>query len=248
VVAIGMTCAPVDLGVGSPAGVVVDQAPAANAGADPKQPVTVRFYGTAPVAVPSIVGAGPAAACGALQSAGLVCAPSDSEVTRDVNVVHSQSIAPGTAVRPGTAVGYTYQDTAPVTLHRYKAPAPGRANFIGTGGGPAGWSTQSDLGGVYGTGGGVPGLVPVYEFCWSACGAGTATYYFSANPNPSAGYVVAGAAFSCFNPGAAQPPGTRPLHAWFNGTVWVWAVPGSGEAATFAGAGFTDRFLVCFIW
>ena len=251
----GLACRPIDLGsaagTGKPAGVVVDQSPTAGTGADPNQLVTVKYYSNANVTVPSLVGQDPGSACAALRAANLACDPNDNEATQQTNVVHGQNPGPGTVVPAGTPVQYTYESTGPdATLLRFKAPAPRRANFLTTGdvGPPPGWSAQSSLGRVYTAGqGGVPGLIPIYRSCYLACGD-PGTFYYSGNPNTQTNYVMQGEAFRCFDPAASAPSGTRPLHALFNGQVWVWAVPGSGEYATFTSVGFADRFTVCHIW
>jgi beta-lactam-binding protein with PASTA domain len=250
VTALGLSCARQDLGAappGQPVGTVVQQAPVAGAGADPAQPVTVSFYGG--VGVPAVTGVAPDAACGALQAAQLVCDRSDSEQTTACNVVHRQSIGPAAVVPPGTGVTITYISACPAPLHRYKAPAPRRANYLTLGGGgPGGWSSQSDIASVYPADkAGIAGLVPVYVFCYRACDADPATYYYSQNPAVQVNYAAGGAAFSCF---AGQPAGTRPLVAMFNGQVWVWARYPSGEYDVFhtANPAFVDQFTVCYVW
>ncbi len=253
--AAGLTCQRIDLGsavgTGQPVGVIVDQSPVGGAGADPAVPVTVKYYGNANTTVPNVVGADPGAACAALQAAALACAPNDTEATTTLGQVHRQSIAAGTVVAAGTPVGYVYQTRGATGLLRFKGPTSNRANFLTTGdlGAPAGWSSQSTLGSVYPAGQtGVAGLIPIYRFCWSSCASAT-HYYYSGNGGNAAGYERQGEAFRCFNPSGPAPAESRELHALFNGSVWVWAVPGTGEYSTFVGAGFTAAdFLVCFIW
>ncbi len=243
-------CTLVDRGACTPLGQVADQSPAAGVGLAPNQPVTVGHCGS--VGVPAITGADPNAACAALQAASLVCQPNGREASPQVNVVHAQSVAPGTVVPAGTPVGYAYASVGPVALLRYKAPGARRANFLTPGGGPPdpSWSSQSSLGSVYAAGeGGVDGLVPIYfqECVSTSCGEPGEWYYTqTAGPQPTPGWVQRGVAFMAFS----QPvPGSRPLMALRgSGHPWVWAVQGSWEEQYFISNGWREQFAVCYIW
>ncbi|GAA3076281.1 hypothetical protein GCM10010485_12360 [Streptosporangium carneum] len=243
----GLTCVQREAGQGAPARVVQAQSPAAGTGLAAGGTVTVDFLGDP--AVPDVRGQTPDAACQALRAAKLECAPNDNAQTQDVNKVLAQDPAPGTRVQAGKAVSYTFESTAPVTLNRFKSPAPNRANHLSIGGGPAGWSAQSSLGRVYpqDQAGSIAGLAVVHQFrCAKAGCAEPGSYYFSTNPAESAGFVREGPAFACFQDAVA---GTRELHALMNGQgTWVWAVPGTGEWNQFTSTGFSDRFRVCNIW
>jgi hypothetical protein len=255
-VAAQLVCARQDAGVAArqdQVGVVQAQQPAAGAVVPPGTSVTV-VYPTQPpppptTTVPSVVGTDPGTACATLQAAALVCDQDGTEDTLQPGVVHAQSVAPGSVVAPGTHVQIVYNGLGSpgAALTRYKAPGAARANFLTVGDypAPAGWSYQGQIATVYtaGQAGRLRNLVPVYRYCHNSCGAPD-TFYYSANPATPAGYVQQGVAFSCFT---SQPAGTRPLQALFNGTVWVWAVAGSTEYGIFTGAGFQDKFTVCFV-
>nr|WP_246497433.1 Stk1 family PASTA domain-containing Ser/Thr kinase [Sphaerisporangium rubeum] len=246
----GLACAQQEAGRGAPTGVVQTQTPAAGAGLAPGGTVTVTYLGE-PL-VPNLVGQAPDAACALLRQEALECAPNDNEITLDLNKVIKQDPPPGGRLAAGTKVTYTYESTAPTDLLRYKAPAPGRANFISPGGaGPAGWSSQSTLGKVYQPDqvNSVPGLVPIYRFsCQKAAQCHEpGSYYFSPGAGEHAGFVAEGPAFACFSD---KPAGTKELFALMNGEgTWVWAVPGSFEYNHFKSTGFGGReFRICNIW
>jgi beta-lactam-binding protein with PASTA domain/outer membrane protein assembly factor BamB len=278
----GLACDATNIGTaptGTAAGVVVAQAPVPGAGADPGQPVTVQYYGS--VGVPNVLGAAPAQACAALQAAQLACVPSDSEQTTQCNVVHGQSVPPGTAAPAGSPVTITYLDACPVTLHKYSQRGTTcdvvcntkyfdnnkvylYGVFLGVGGPPPGYApgrgknVETDVGSGYPAGApGSAGLVNVYQFnapgypCTvvNSCNAEDTRYYFSAGTSPPDGFHLAGAAFSCFNPNAPQPPGTRPLMAMFDGGRWAWAVQGTAGYTNYLDSGFTKgSFLLCYVW
>jgi hypothetical protein len=239
-------------GTGHPAGVVIAQSPAANAGVPRNADVTVSFYSNANTTVPAVVGMAPGAACAALAAAHLGCAQSDYEATLQLGVVHAQSHGGGAVVPAGTTVTIVYETTAPVQMLRWKAPGARRANYIAAGGGgPAGWSQQASspiL--IYPPGTeGIPGLWPMYRSrCASGCGE-IDGYYYSGNPAVQVGYVMEGEAFRCFDP-ATAPAGTKDLHALFldNANTWVWAVPGTGEWNTFHTNPIKYDFVICRVW
>lgn len=247
----GLVCARRDGGpAGSPAqvGLVSRQSP--TAGTPVPNGSTVELWFFTGVVVPQITGVSPGAACGALQAQGLLCAPNPEEVTWEANVVHGQSIPAGTPVALGTAVGYVYQDTAPVDLHRWKLHNV-EVRYLSTGGPPPGdWRQQPDIGGVYGTGGGVPGLVTVYQHrCVRDCLNGRPTgYYYSQNPNPPNGrWALDGAAFTCFG-GAV--PGTKRLMAMYHDgwNSWAFAPENSGEYDTHWASGYRPQFVICHLF
>ncbi|WP_285789658.1 PASTA domain-containing protein [Micromonospora sp. NBRC 101691] len=245
---VGLNCVPRDLGPGTPAYMVVAQNPAPGAGADPGSNVVLDHY--AHPAVPNLVGMSPDQACATLQSVQLACNRNDNAVTLTVNQVQAQDPAAGAALPANSAVTITYESTGAVPLHRFKAPAPKRANFLSPGGGgPGGWSQQSTIGQVYPPGATVPGLKTIYQSrCVSGCGE-AGGYYYSDNPQAQQSWVMEGQAFACF---ADAPPGTVPLHALFHGAdaVWVWAQPGSTEYDYFKQHGFTHHFefRICNVW
>ncbi|MEU4565579.1 PASTA domain-containing protein [Micromonospora sp. NPDC023956] len=249
---VGLNCVPRNLGPGTPAYVVVAQSPAAGAGADPGSNVVLDHY--AHSAVPNLVGMSPDQACAALQAVQLGCTRNDNAVTLTVNQVQAQDPAAGAALPAGGAVTITYESTPAVPLHRFKAPAPNRANFLSPGGGgPGGWSQQSTIGQVYPPGaaqsGAVPGLKVIYQSrCAANCGE-VGGYYFSDNPQAQQNWVMEGPAFACFQD---SQPGTVPLHALFHGAgaVWVWAQPGSAEYTYFKERGFDHHFEfgICHVW
>ncbi|SCL37075.1 PASTA domain, binds beta-lactams [Micromonospora pallida] len=244
---VGLNCVPRNLGPGTPAYVVVAQTPAAGAGADPGSNVVLDHYGHP--AVPALVGMNPDQACATLQAAQLACNRNDNAVTLQVNQVLAQDPAPGAALPAGSPVTITYESTAPAPLHRFKAPAPNRANFLSPGGGgPGGWSQQSTIGRVYPPDAAVPGLQNIYQSrCVSGCGE-VGGYYYSGNPQVQQNWVMEGAAFACFTD---SPPGTVPLHALMHGAdaVWVFAEPGSAEYQYFKDNGFGRfEFRICNVW
>lgn len=242
----GLVCARHDGGpAASPAqvGVVSRQDPAP--GTQVANRSTVNLWYFTGVRVPQITGVSPDQACAALQGQGLQCAPNPNEVTWEANVVHGQSIAPGTPVAVGTAVGYVYQDNAPMDLHRWKmvgvevrylspccvaAPPPGER-----------WDQQPDMGGVYSPNANeVPGLRVIYQHrCVRNCVMNRpVAYYYSPSPTPPNGrWRLDIAAFSCF---AGQPAGTAPLYAMYNNTTdaWAFAVQNSGEWNVHWSAGY----------
>ncbi|MBB5867367.1 beta-lactam-binding protein with PASTA domain [Allocatelliglobosispora scoriae] len=254
----GFHCARNDLGsaagTGQQPGVAVRQAPDGNTAAAPGTTVTVSFYGNANTTVPAVTGIGPDDACARLAAAFLTCNRQDYAATNQLGVVLAQS-HPGGAVLPaGTAVTIVYETTGAVTLLRWKAPAPRRANFLapaGSGQGPpGGWSAQSSFASVYQPGtADLPGLVPIFRSrCVSGCGE-IGGYYLSGNGAAQAGYAMEGEAFRCFDP-AAAPAGTRDLHALFldDANTWVAAVPGTGEWNVFHQSPIRYDFVICNVW
>ncbi|HEX6685140.1 MAG TPA: PASTA domain-containing protein, partial [Candidatus Limnocylindrales bacterium] len=133
--------------------------------------VEVAYYTT--ICVASVVGMGPTQACATLAAQGLGCAQNPKEVTWQANVVHAQSVPPGTPVPLGTPVGIQYQDIPPHTLHRFKLDSR-EVRILNTSGhapGP-GWTLQSSAGGVYTTPDSAPGLVAVWQHrCVTQCGS-----------------------------------------------------------------------------
>jgi hypothetical protein len=252
--AAGLVCARQDAGAApTPAqvGTVSAQNPAAGTQVANGSTVDVGYFTT--VGVPAIVGMDPATACATLQAQGLACAPNADEITWQANVVHSQSVAPGTPVALGTAIGYVYEDAFPVQLQRWKLNGED-ARFLSTGEGPTGagsWTGQTPVGGVYGLGGGVPGLVTVNRFhCTTSCGGGrrnNAYYYSQSATPPTSAYPSEGPAFTCFG---GQQAGTQPLYAMFHPTksAWAFAPAGSGEYQTYANEGYGVSFTICYVW
>lgn len=254
--AAGLVCARRD---GGPApnpslvGTVSAQNPAPATQVPNGSTVEVAYFTS--VGVPQITGMGPAQACATLQGQGLGCAPNPEEITWEANVVHAQSIPPGTPVALGTAIGYAYQDTGPNLLNRWKVNGQ-EVRSLGLGGPPGvpgglGWTQQSSIGGAYPPGGGVPGLVPIYQHrCVSGCGSGrwtTGFEYSQAPAPPNNRWVTDGVAFSCFG---QQYPGTVKLVGMFNSSLvaWAFAPEGSWEFNTFANAGYAPSVFICFIW
>jgi hypothetical protein len=198
---------------------------------------------------------GPAQACATLQAQGLGCAPNPEEITWEANVVHAQSIPPGTPVALGTAVGYAYQDTAPSPLNRWKKIGE-HVRYLSVGGSPGGgWDPQPAIGGAYPPAGGVPGLAPVYQFrCTNNCGSAsnrmTTSYFYNMDPgalNGQTKWTREGVAFTCF---ASPQPGTRPLKGMFNSSLvaWGFGVEGSWEYNAHLSEGYVDSFTICWIW
>lgn len=205
------------------------------------------------VAVPDLMNVDPGTACARIQAAGLACGPEPEEVTWQANVVHSQNPPPNTAAGPGARIAYVYQDTPPVPLHRFKKSGQ-NARFLSPGGGapPGGWTLQNPMGGVYGPGGGVPGLVQVFQFhCSGDCGTNTTeAYYYKASSTPpeSGLWTLQGPAFSCFGSAGA---GTRPLYKMRRAqdSTWAFAPEGTGEFNEHVQHGYVPNGPpICHIW
>ncbi|MBB5076753.1 PASTA domain-containing protein [Nonomuraea endophytica] len=246
----GLVCKPQESGPGKPSDVVQSQQPTPGSGLAQNGTVTVTYLGKP--AVPSVKGMTPDAACAALRTAFLDCAPKASgAATLETNKILAQAPEAGTRQPSGTAVTIEYQPTDPAALNRFKAPAPRRGNFLSPGGGApaADWHPFPAIGRVYRVedAGKVNGLHIVNRSrCESKCGE-AGGYYFSANPTPQPDWAFEGPAFACF----VQPiPGTVPLQALFNkqAVAWAWAPADSGEYNTFVQGGFEPRFTVCHVW
>ena len=255
--AAGLVCARRDAGPApTPAqvGTVAAQNPAAGAQVPNGSTVEVAYY--TGIAVPQITGMGPAQACTTLQAYGLGCAPNPGEITWEANVVHAQSIAPGTPVGLGTAVGYVYQPNGPLKLNRWRK-AGEQVRYLDVDGGPPGccWDPQPAIGGAYPASGGVPGLAAVYQFrCTQNCGSASnrmsTSYFYNMNPDALNGqtrWTREGPAFSCFN---SPQPGTRPLIGMFNSSLvaWAFAPQDSWEYNAHLGEGYAPNFTICWIW
>jgi PASTA domain len=256
--AAALTCQPVVAGYAANTGEfhrVVSYEPAAGTEVDAGTAVTVGYLEQpASVAVPSVVGMDPTAACQTLQTVFLQCSPVADFQTPTVGIVQQQNAPAGTAVPPGTAVQYFYEDIGPLPLNRFKLTGV-EARFLGLGGPPAGaWDPQAVIGSVYAPGeAGVPGLTVVNQFhCQPNCLENRPQgYYYQATAQPpTERWQMSGPAFSCF---ANPVPGTVPLQAMFSDTrrAWGFAPLPSGEHdfhADPAHGAYTDRFTVCYIW
>ncbi|MFF5235009.1 PASTA domain-containing protein [Dactylosporangium sp. NPDC000521] len=247
----GLTCAPHSLGPGTPAYVVIAQQPAAGTGLAPGATVTLDHYVHGGVG--NLVGMSPDEACANLAQQQLGCTRSDTaQILSPIGVVVAQDQPPGAALPVGTAVTITYQSRTPVPMNRFKAPGARRGNFLSPGGGgPAGFSSQGPIGRIYpvAMAAGMPGLTLIYQsHCERGCGE-VGGYYYSANPNTPANWVMDGPAFACF---ADQIPGTVPIRALFHpgAAAWAWAEPGSGEYNAFVAGGFGSQydFTLCHVW
>ena len=248
----GLNCTRHDGGpAGSPAqvGLVSQQAPAEGTPVPNGSAVEVWFY--TGVRVPPITGIAPDQACAALSGQGLGCVPNPNEQTWEANVVHGQSIPPGTPVPVGTPVGYVYQDNGPSPLHRWKLSGQ-EVRFLSTCCPPGGnWVQQPDIGGVYSAAANeVPGLVVVYQHrCTTNCvdDRPVGYYYTQSATPPNSRWRLDGAAFSCFG---GPLPGTAALKAMYNSTrnAWAFAPEGSGEYQVHLGAGYQPQFTICHLW
>jgi hypothetical protein len=94
----------------------VAQAPAANTPSAPGTVVTVDYYDTVPpVAVPSVVGVDPFAACGAVQAVGLQCAANPGAAAGvPPGIVYAQDQPPGTLLAPGSLVNVAFESSVPL--------------------------------------------------------------------------------------------------------------------------------------
>lgn len=245
-------CTATDLGLapaGRTPGVVIDQQPIAGSAAAPADPIIVRYYGGAPVAVPSVVGMDPATAAATISGAGLTPVPSADYPTNQPNSVLTQDPPAGTAVAPQASVTYLYEDAAPVPLYLHKRNGE-PYYLLSTNASEAGFTVMRQLGSVFATASPGGGTTPVYRSrCTSACGKGT-TYYFSMNPNTQQGYVSEGIVFYTYA-AASRPAGTLQVDAMFDpGDVsWVWAVNPSGAYSEYAARGYTSyNFVLGYIW
>ncbi|CUU55004.1 PASTA domain, binds beta-lactams [Parafrankia irregularis] len=245
-------CTATDLGLapaGTTPGVVIDQQPVAGSAAGPADPITVRYYGGAPVAVPNVVGMDPATAAATITAAGLTPVPSTDYPTNQPNSVLAQDPAAGTAVAPQASVTYAYEDAAPVPLYLHKRNGE-PYYLLSTNASEAGYTFNRQLGSVFSAASPGGGTTAVYRSrCDSACGKGT-TYYFSMNPNAQPGYVNEGIAFYTYA-AASRPAGTLQVDAMFDpGDVsWVWAVNPSGAYSEYAARGYTSyNFVLGYIW
>ncbi|EFC85813.1 PASTA domain-containing protein [Parafrankia sp. EUN1f] len=246
------TCTATDLGLapaGTTPGVVIDQQPVAGSAAGPADPITVRYYGGAPVAVPNVVGMNPATAEATIRSAGLNPVPSTDYPTNQPNSVQTQDPAAGTAVPPQASVTYAYEDAAPVPLYLHRTPEKPYYYLLSTNPSEAGHVLIRQLGSVFSAASPGGGTAPVYRSrCASACGKGGVTYYFSMNPNTQQGYVAEGIAFYAY---ANRPAGTLQVDAMFNpaDVSWVWAVNPSDGYSEYTARGFTSyNFALGYIW
>lgn len=245
-------CTATDLGLapaGSTPGVVIDQQPVAGSAAVSADPITVRYYGGAPVAVPNVVGMDPATAAATISAAGLTPVPSADYPTNQPNSVRAQDPVPGTAVAPQASVTYSYEDAAPVPLYLHKRNGE-PYYLLSTNASEAGYTFNRQLGSVFAAASPGGGTTPVYRSrCDTACGKGT-TYYFSMNPTTQQGYVNEGIAFYTYA-AASRPAGTLQVDAMFDpGDVsWVWAVNPSGAYSEYAARGYTSyNFVLGYIW
>ncbi|WP_396231006.1 PASTA domain-containing protein [Frankia sp. EI5c] len=251
--ALGFTaCTPTDAGLapaGQAAGSVIGQAPEAGTGAGPNDPITLQYYGGVQVTVPNLIGLSPADAAAQLSNLGLAPAPTSDEVTSQPNVVHAQSVAAGSAVAPGTAVGYVYEDAPLVPLYLHKRSGE-PYYLLSTDASVPGYTFNRALGNVFpaSTPGG--GTTAVYRYrCDNACGPGT-TYYFSMTnvASTAPAWVNDGVAFYAY---AQGPAGAAQVDAMFDrpDSSWVWAVNPSGPYSEYAARGYTsNNFVLGYIW
>ncbi len=235
-------------------GKVIDQDPAAGTTVPTRSTVTVTYLRTDAVEVPNVVGLDRSQACPALQVRGFTCTENDMPYWD--TVVHQQQPAPGSAAPPNSAVQYDLAFTMPSTLHRYKAPGQ-EARYLSTGGGPAGWSQQSDIGGVYLNTDTGPDFIDVHQFsCSGSCGSQTVGYFYKSaltspapTTPPNSRWRYDGVAFKCL---ASQHPGTRGLYALFKESLvaWAFAPQDSQEYKDYVNAGYTPQQPgpICYVW
>lgn len=249
---------------------VVSYEPAAGTEVERGEAVRVEFLGPCQTyAVPDVVRMHPDAACQALVAVFLQCVRDDTEAHWETYVVHSQDVAAGRLVPPGTPVVIVYAggpDPVRLTRYRYKGPNGDRpAWYLSINGSPGmNWKIPKQFGGVYGPQGGRSGLVTVYRtVCQVVCGM-PQMWYFAAEPSaparpaapvggqtgacPSGCWSAPEPAFTCF---ANPQPGTAPLMRMYNPDreAWTFAVQGTGEHQyKRAERGYTDEYPICHIW
>jgi beta-lactam-binding protein with PASTA domain len=241
----GLACTQVDAGTrpaAEPPNVVLDQTPAVAAAATPGTAVSVRFYST--VTLPSLVGLDPATARDTIAQQGLVPVAVPDLVTDQVNVVQQQSPGPG-PIAPGTQVQYVYEDATPFGVRLGKKNDEFRYALEPQ----AGYTDQGLLG--RGFSGPAGGTSPVYRYvCAGAQCGGAGTYYYSMTNVPvyDPGWTNAGIAFYAYE--SQVDPRLVPIEAMFDGTAWVWAVPGTAAYQTYRNRGYTraGNFVLGWVW
>jgi hypothetical protein len=204
----------------------------------------------------------PGSACAAIQQAGLACEQVPDAVTPEVNKVVNQDPPGGGSAAAGANVRIFYEDTAPLALDRYKAPASvyrdgGHSYVVTTDPAqrPADFSDQTNLGRTY-TQQTVPGLVPVYRYDCARCNSRLehpVDFFYTQNGASADGDgsedkwgAPVGVAFYVFQ---TEQPGMRALTRYQRGKYeWAYALAGSGEEGIFTAAGFGNPQLVGYVW
>lgn len=127
-----------------------------------------------------------------------------------------------------------------MSLKRYQAPTPDRANFISpTEPGPEGWAAMPAIGDVYAPKESrIAGLIPIYRYRCTNCEG--LVYFLSRDKSKRRGFALEGEAFRCFN--TDNPPAdTRPLQSLINRHhARIWAVRGTSEYDEAVANGFRD--------
>lgn len=250
VVSLNLVCADNDLGIGSPAGVVVAQDVAAGAAVAAGARVTVSSYSRQPV-VPNVVGQAEANACALLAAERLGCAWTANPVNSAGHpaVADGQSVAPGTSVDPGYAVAVYHPAGPDTVLVRYRArrtsdgallnqwalapyhpasAAPGSFVYSELETRQAAWPKDGDVGYCYSAQ--VQGTVPLWDFVRdSASDREHQDHYYAAEGGNNyqrglTSYAAAPADRVLCYVLPEGAPGAREVVEWWSGTSHFYTV------------------------